>query len=118
MGYYGVLANRSRGRLLPIVYGLLNQTIPENSLPVRWSFLLKSELGIDPLICMICKQRLKLAKITVGDLFDQSAGMSAEIQGGYDRGRCTHFTGKQLACVAYQYGAELDKFPRDARHPL
>ena len=64
--YYGVLANRNRGRLLPIIYELLNQEVPEQSLPVRWNHLLKSELDIDPLACVVCNQRLKLTKIVVG----------------------------------------------------
>lgn len=64
--YYGVLANRNRGQLLPLVYELLEQQMPAQILPVRWGFLLKAELGIDPLACIICKQRLKLGKIIVG----------------------------------------------------
>nr|WP_255562010.1 transposase [Zooshikella harenae] len=63
--YYGFLANRVRGKLLPKVYNLLDQ--PEkNAQPLHWPELLKASFGIDPLVCILCQSRLVLIKRTVG----------------------------------------------------
>ncbi|WP_206196894.1 IS91 family transposase [Zooshikella ganghwensis] len=63
--YYGFLANRVRGKLLPKVYRLLDQ--PEkNAQPLHWPELLKASFGVDPLVCILCQSRLVLVKRTVG----------------------------------------------------
>jgi len=69
--YYGFLANRIRSEKLPRVYTALNQPQPAPSLPVRFNYLLKKEMGFDPLECILCKSRLKLAVIWVGKNHDQ-----------------------------------------------
>lgn len=63
--YYGVLANRVKGKLLPKVYELLNQKVKKVFKP-RWAQLFNNENGIDPLQCILCKARLNLAFIWVG----------------------------------------------------
>jgi len=63
--YYGFLANRNRKTKMPIVYAALNQQ-PTNSLPIRFNYLLKKEMGFDPLQCILCKSKLQLAFIWVG----------------------------------------------------
>lgn len=63
--YYGVLANRVKGELLPKVYALLKQKV-KNIFKPRWAQLFKNENGIDPLQCILCKARLSLAVIWVG----------------------------------------------------
>lgn len=63
--YYGFLANRVRGNLLPKVYNLLGQ--PEkNAQPLRWPQLLKASFGKDPLECILCQSTLILKERTVG----------------------------------------------------
>lgn len=63
--YYGFLANRVRGLLLPKVYNLLNQ--PEkNAIPLRWPELQKLTFGSDPMECILCRSKLTLAEKHVG----------------------------------------------------
>jgi hypothetical protein len=63
--YYGLLANRVRGTLLPLVYGLLKQTskVPKF---IGWAGLLKNAFGIEPLKCILCKSALLFSSLTVG----------------------------------------------------
>lgn len=69
--YYGILANRNRGKLLPIVYDLLDQTVPEQKLPPRWEHMVKKEFGYNPLNCIVCNKRLTLAAIFTGKSSNQ-----------------------------------------------
>lgn len=59
--YYGFLANRVRGKLLPIVYDLLqlNHPTKEDEKPLAWRELFKKSTGKDPLICPCCKTELE-----------------------------------------------------------
>jgi len=63
--YYGLLANRVRGQLLPLVYKLIKQT-QRITYPLRWAKLSLRELGFDPLRCLLCQTPLKIALIWVG----------------------------------------------------
>jgi hypothetical protein len=63
--YYGFLAHRVRGQCLPIVYALLDQTLPK-PVTVRWPSLLERSFGLDPLRCILCQSPLRLAGFVRG----------------------------------------------------
>ena len=63
--YYGILANRMRGKLLPIVYSLLNQ-INKISKFLGWATLLKNAFGKNPLKCILCHSAMLFSSITLG----------------------------------------------------
>lgn len=52
--YYGLLANRVRGKLLPIVYSLLEQTVKQQKF-IGWAGLMKNSFAYNPLKCILCK---------------------------------------------------------------
>lgn len=65
--YYGFLANRVRGNLLPIVYQLIGQNRNNvASLPPTYAELIQKNFGFNPLICIICGQALILSGIRFG----------------------------------------------------
>ena len=62
--YYGFLANRVWGKLLPIV----NELFPRNNAEptkVTWQALLKQDFGLDPLECVLCKSPMRLSYVLV-----------------------------------------------------
>ena len=61
--YYGILANRVRGTLLPIVYDLLNQT-PQPAAFIGWAGLLKNAFGTDALQCILCQSPMLIVSMT------------------------------------------------------
>lgn len=63
--YYGFLAQRIRGTLLPKVYTLLGQ-IPETRKPPSHAELIQKNFGFDPLTCILCGQKLLLSRIQFG----------------------------------------------------
>ncbi len=63
--YYGFLAHRVRGKLLPIVYELLGQKITP-TLPPTYADLIQRNFHFDPFICILCGAKLVLASITEG----------------------------------------------------
>jgi len=65
INFYGFLANRVRGKLLPKVYAVLNQTIQAVS-TIRWADLQKHAFGVDPLRCIFCGNPMQLTAITQG----------------------------------------------------
>ncbi|VAX34822.1 hypothetical protein MNBD_UNCLBAC01-954 [hydrothermal vent metagenome] len=54
--YYGFLANAVSGKLLPLVFNLLNQAkrFLEKKIYTPWRKMIFSSLGIDPLLCLNC----------------------------------------------------------------
>ena len=66
--YYGVLANRVRGKFLPILYKLLNQkTVPQNAIKkITFASLMKSNFNIDPFTCILCGKKLVLDLVVYG----------------------------------------------------
>jgi len=53
--YYGFLANRVRGKLLPIVYELLNmKRVVKTKVYIPWREMIKSTFRYDPLKCPFC----------------------------------------------------------------
>jgi len=63
--YYGILANRVRGTLLPIVYDLLDQ-IPKPPPFIGWAGLLKNAYGTDPLKCILCDSPMAFIGMNTG----------------------------------------------------
>lgn len=64
--YYGLLATRVRGKLLPLAHFLLGQEMPEDtSAPAHAELILKN-FGFDPLICILCGARMVLTLIRYG----------------------------------------------------
>ena len=63
--YYGFLAQRVRGTLLPQVYDLLKQ-IPKTSKAPSYAELIYRSFGFDPLICILCGQKLLLTTLQFG----------------------------------------------------
>ena len=64
--YYGFLANRVRGKLLPIVYTLLDQKNPAQKRAPTFAELIRKNFGFDPLKCILCGQQLILDRIHFG----------------------------------------------------
>jgi hypothetical protein len=56
--YYGFLANRVRGKLLPIVYQLLQQNNNSITPPPSFAELLKKNFHLNPFTCILCGQPL------------------------------------------------------------
>jgi len=52
--YYGFLANRIRGKLLPVVNELIVKIKLEKSTKITWRLLIKESFGEDPMICKKC----------------------------------------------------------------
>lgn len=63
--YYGFLAHRVIGKLLPIAYQLLGQKIENQSSP-SYAMLIEKSFGFNPLICILCGQPLVLTSICFG----------------------------------------------------
>ena len=63
--YYGILANCVRGKLLPIVYKLLDQIISP-VFNVRWASLFKKSFGENPLKCILCGSKMVCTGMTFG----------------------------------------------------
>lgn len=64
--YYGLLANRVRGKLLPVAYALLGQTIGKPSVPSTFAQLMQKNFKFDPLTCILCGHKLILAGVRFG----------------------------------------------------
>ncbi len=65
--YYGFLANRKRGSLLPKVYNALEMTVREKPKRPEFAVLMKGFLGTDPYQCILCKGRLRFAGAMAGE---------------------------------------------------
>lgn len=62
--YYGFLANRLVGKLLPVVYQLLeNVEHVASEIATCWRDMVKNSFGIDPLECEVCGDIMKLHSI-------------------------------------------------------
>lgn len=65
--YYGFLANRNRGTLLPKVYKALAMTVREKPQKPGFAVLMKGFLGTDPYECILCGDRLRFAGALAGN---------------------------------------------------
>jgi len=61
--YYNWLSNRTRSKLLPIVYQLVKHQI-KYSVTVNWQSLFQASFGIDPLSCPKCNTSMLLSSIS------------------------------------------------------
>ncbi len=57
--YYGFLANRKQGTLLPKVYDALAMMVREKPKLPGFAVLMRGFLGTDPYQCLLCKGRLR-----------------------------------------------------------
>lgn len=63
--YYGFLAHRVRGKLLPLVYQLLGQENIQTD-PPTYAALIQKNFNFNPLTCILCGHQLVLATIHFG----------------------------------------------------
>jgi len=64
--YYGFLANRKRGTLLPKVYEALKMEARKNPEKPGFAVLMKGFVGTDPYQCLLCNDRLCFAGAQAG----------------------------------------------------
>ena len=64
--YYGFLANRVRGKLLPKVYQLINQKSQQKPNPPSYAQLIFKNFNFNPLECILCGAPLVLIKTLFG----------------------------------------------------
>ena len=64
--YYGFLANRVRGSLLPTVHRLLGQTKKKQIPAPTYETLMEKTFQVNPLQCILCGYPLQLTAIRVG----------------------------------------------------
>ena len=73
--YYGFLSNRTRRKLLPVVYKLIGQnSVNQTTLPT-YVELMQKNFNFNPLTCVLCGQQLVLSltcfgKTTVSELLN------------------------------------------------
>ena len=65
INYYGFLANRVRGKLLPQVHDVLGQKMRETR-KIRYAQMLKRSFGIDPFECPLCRSQLAFVGLVIG----------------------------------------------------
>ena len=63
--YYGFLSNRLRGRLLPIIYEKLGQTVKTVTGP-GYAAMLKGYVNVDPYQCILCGGRMVFHRFQSG----------------------------------------------------
>ncbi len=63
--YFGFLANRVCGKMLPKVYEALGQTVEEAVKLTHW-MLSKAWLNIDPYACLLCASPMRMARAIKG----------------------------------------------------
>lgn len=59
--YYGFLSNQKRGKLLPLVYSLLDQKIKKMQLSLPFAELMQKTFNANPLQCPLCSSPMQLA---------------------------------------------------------
>jgi hypothetical protein len=64
--YYGFLAHRIRGKLLPIVHKLLEQDNTQPQPPLTYAQLIQINFNFNPLVCILCGQPLVLTTVRFG----------------------------------------------------
>ena len=64
--YYGWLSNRTRGKLLPVVFKLLKKPVNKPKNAIKWRDMIFNTFGIDPLCCPICQSHLTLRGVYFG----------------------------------------------------
>jgi len=64
--YYGLLAHRVRGKLLPIAYALLGQRVDDLPAPLTFAQLIQKNFKFNPFLCILCGRQLILSAIRFG----------------------------------------------------
>lgn len=64
--YAGFLANRCRGKLIPIVKELVGDHRDIPAKHISWRTLYRKTFGANPLKCILCDSMLKLSHISIG----------------------------------------------------
>ncbi len=64
--YYGFLAHRVRGKLLPVVYQLIDQEEHSVQSPPTFAELIQKNFHFNPLTCILCGQQLVLSAVYFG----------------------------------------------------
>lgn len=64
--YYGLLAHRVRGKLLPIAYALLGQLVGELPAPLTFAQLIQKNFKFNPFLCILCGHQLILSASRFG----------------------------------------------------
>ena len=81
--YYGFLANRLRGKLLPLVYKLLDiKTVITTKVYISWRTMIQTAYKYDPLRCPLCKS-IMLLKAVVLPSYYSLVSKHEEIAHGY-----------------------------------
>lgn len=64
--YYGFLSNRTRGKLLPVVYKAINQITPKKIKKLSWRLMIWMNFKKDPLACKNCNHTMNLTQVYYG----------------------------------------------------
>ena len=64
--YYGFLANRKRGKLLPKVYTALGTEMKEKTQKPGFASLMKKFTNVDPYQCVLCGSRIVFSSVEAG----------------------------------------------------
>ena len=64
--YYGFLSNRTRGKMLPLVYKAIKQGAPKVIKVIGWRLMIWSSCKKDPLSCPNCDIPMQLSKVYYG----------------------------------------------------
>lgn len=64
--YYGLLATRVRGKLLPLAHSLLGQEMPDDSPAPTHAELILKNFNFNPLTCILCGSEMILSIIRYG----------------------------------------------------
>ena len=69
--YFGFLANRIRGKLLPLVHSMLQSTIDlARKISISWRSMFANSFGYDPLLCPECHNTLESSNFFFQKKFD------------------------------------------------
>ena len=64
--YYGFLSHKLRGKLLPVVYRLLNmKTVTTTKVYISWSTMIRTTYYYDPMRCPQCKTSMILQTVVL-----------------------------------------------------
>jgi hypothetical protein len=64
--YYGFLSNRTRGKMLPLVYKVIKQGMPKIMKVIGWRLMIWLSCRKDPLSCPNCDIPMQLSKVYYG----------------------------------------------------
>jgi hypothetical protein len=64
--YYGFLSNRTRGKMLPLVYKAIKQGMPKIMKVIGWRLMIWLSCRKDPLSCPNCDIPMQLSKVYYG----------------------------------------------------